>query len=147
MGASKNQIRSMIGSPKSTSRDGSITTWNYGEGTVCVFKDGQLIASNYNGPSRSSSTVSIGSLLPPLAINFTPAPYYYAPPVYYGGGWGGWGGWGSWGRPWGGCGWGNGYGWGGGYRRSYWGGNNCGNGYYRGGNWNRGNYYNRGYYR
>lgn len=141
LGASKEQVRNLIGSPKSTSRDGSLTTWNYGEGTVCVFKDGQLVASNYNAPAQSAPAFSLASILPPLSLNFTPAPYYYpAPaysaPVYYGG----------WGRPYYG-GWG---GWGG-YGRSYWGGNNCGNGYYRGnwnnGNWNRGNYYNNRSYR
>ncbi len=143
LGASKAQVQSAIGSPKSKSRDGSVSTWNYGGGTVCVFKDDQLVASNYNGPLRRSSSVSIGSILPPVSVNFVPAPYYYpAPvyggPVYHGGGWGGplvSGGWGyNWGRPWagwGGCG--RPYGGGGGYYR-----NNC----YQG-NWNRGNCYNR----
>ena len=143
LGASKAQVQSAIGSPKSKSRDGSVTTWNYGGGTVCVFKDDQLVASNYNGPLGRPSSVSIGSVLPPVSVNFVPAPYYYpAPvyggPVYYGGGWGRpyvSGGWGyGWGRPWGGWGGcGRPYGGGGGYYR-----NNC----YQG-NWNRGNCYNR----
>ena len=139
-GASKAEVQNLIGPPKSKSRDGALTTWNYGGGTVCVFKDDQLVASNYTAPAQSSSSFSIGSLLPPVSVNLAPAPYYspavYAAPAYYGGGWGGWG------VPW----WG--YGWGG-YSRPYWGYNNY-HGYYRG-NYYRGNYYrgnyNHGHYK
>jgi len=137
LGASKAVVQNLIGPPKSKSRDGSLTTWNYGGGTVCVFQDDQLVSSNYSTPAQSGSSFSIGSLLPPVSVNVVPEPYYspvvYAPPAYYGGGWG---------FPW----WG-GYGWGG-YARPYYGGNywrynNCRGNYYHGryyrGNGNRGN--------
>jgi len=127
VGSTKAQVQAILGSPKSTSRDGSLTTWNYGNGLVCVFRDGALVASNYAGGGAQPGYV--GPALPPIAINVTPAPYY---PAYYGGygyrpwGWGGgypyyggWGGWGGYGYR--NCGWG---GWGGGWHGGggYWGG-------------------------
>lgn len=131
LGASTAQVQSTVGRPKSKTKDGSVTTWNYGEGMVCVFRNGQLIATNFNAPSQLPS-LSLGSILPPVAINLTPAPYYsvpvYAAP-YYGG----------WGTPYYGRSYGN-Y-WGGGWNRSSWGGNYYQRNYYRG-YWNR----NRGYW-
>lgn len=133
LGASTAQVQSTIGLPKSKTRDGSVTTWNYGDGMVCVFRNGQLIATNFNPPSQQPS-LSLGSLLPPVAINLNPVPYYsapvYAAPVYavpyYGG----------WGAPYYGGGWGNS--WGGGWNRSYRGGACYPGGYYRGyRTWNR----------
>jgi len=133
LGASTAQVQSIVGPPKSKSRDGSVTTWNYGEGMVCVFRNGQLIATNFNAPSEQGFQ-SYGSFLPPVAINVTPAPYYSAPVYavpYYSG----------WGTPFYGGGGGN-Y-WGGGWNRSYWGGNWNQGVYNRGcwngnrGNWNR----------
>lgn len=96
MGASKEDVRALVGPPKSTSRDGSLTTWNYGQGAVCVFKDGQLVASNMN--SRAGGGVFMSPPVSPVWI--TPGPsYYYGPPWYgpavYSGWWGpswGWGG-------------------------------------------------------
>ena len=130
MGASKSEVGALIGPPKSTARDGSLTTWNYGGGTVCVFKDDRLVASNISGAPQGGTSLSVGTVFPPVSVNVVPAPYYstvYAPPPYYGSGWG-WGG-GGWGYPLGAY-----YGWGGYYGRPY--------GY--GGNYRR---YNYNYYR
>ena len=132
MGASPNEVQTIIGPPKSKSRDGSLSTWNYGDGAVCVFKEGKLVASNLSSPSQYSSYVSSGVTLPPVSVNVVPA--VYPPAVYYGGGWGGWGL--GWGYPWGGY-----YGWGGygrPYYGNYWRYNNCRGNYYRG-NYYRGN--------
>ena len=151
IGASKAAVQALIGSPKSKSRDGSLSTWNYGGGTVCVFKDNRLVASNVHGSPRS---LSAGAALTPASAE--PAPYYapavYATPGYYAGAWPvnerypirqvgqvyttpgcfsrryGWSGW--W-YPW----WG-GYGWFG-YPKPYYAGNfwrynNCHGNYYRG---------------
>ena len=134
MGASRDEVQAIIGPPKSKSRDGSLTTWNYGGGAVCVFKDGRLVASNLSSASQYSSYLSSGITVPPISVNVVPA--VYAAPAYYGGGWG-WGGWGpGWGYPWGGY-----YGWGGygrPYYGNYWRYNNCRGNYYRG-NYYRGN--------
>ncbi len=122
LGSSKEQVRAILGDPKSSSRDGSVTTWNYGQGTVCVFRDGALIATNYNGPGYAQ-TAYVRPVYAGPVVNVVPAPVVYRPYGYYGG-WGrpygygyggyrpwGWGGgYGGWGRPWG---WGGG-GWGGG---------------------------------
>ena len=141
MGASRAEVESIIGPPRSKSRDGSLTTWNYGDGSVCVFKDGRLVASNLSSAPRYSSSLSVGTILPPVSVNIVPAPYYSSPiytsPSYYG--------WGGWALPWGGYGWGMGYArpYYGGYYRGY---NNYHNNYYRG-NYYRGNYYRGNYYR
>ena len=87
MGASPNEVQTIIGPPKSKSRDGSLSTWNYGDGAVCVFKEGKLVASNLSSPSQYSSYVSSGVTLPPVSVNVVPA--VYPPAVYYGGGGGG----------------------------------------------------------
>jgi len=143
-GSTKAQVQSILGSPKSTSRDGAVTTWNYGNGAVCVFRDGLLVASNINTTPGTPATASVGSFLPPVNVNFVPAPYYAPTPVVVGGYWGGgpywgagpyWGGgWRGWGGPWGG------------FARPGWGGycppvyrGNWNQGNWNRGNWNRGN--------
>ena len=152
MGATKSEVRKMIGSPRSESGDGAVTTWNYGGGAVCVFKTDRLISSSVGIPPRDAASFKARAASPDIVAVPYYAPAFYPTPGYYAGAWPlnerypirnesqvyvtpacfgkGWGWSGFW-YPW----WG-GYGWFG-YPRPYYAGdfwhkNNCHGNYYQG---------------